>query len=534
MTEKNLEFWVKKMQRMELPIMGKTVDVLRTAEQFIEAHSSKITETILQDTNMTASILKLANSALYSRKGNISTISRAILTLGFEVIRSICISSLLLDSITQKSSPYLQQAIAYSFQSAVQAKMLAEENRVDKPEAIYIAALLYNLGEIAFWSSGDKLTFAMSEAIHNGANFEKTQQKLLGFQFTELTKSMTKDWKLSDMLLDALDQNVVRSSVHSQLIVLSNKISRELAKGWEHDEVKHQINHTAKLLNLKSERITEVLCNASDITISTLRNLKLKNAAAYIPLPPKSKLRKHEPKIIDIDQTAFKLASKQQQDFQNNTEHAKTNIDPKIAEQADQTVVLKKNTVLPPDSEALQINKHLKFLKPDVSLQMSILRDLSMLATENKLDINLILQLVLEGMYKGMGMDRALVSLIIPSQNLLMCKYVVEAVPSGIKERFRFAYSDIKQEMLLLQILEQHKVVSNALAVNKKSPSSKLITDALGVNEFIAGPLVVKDKCVGIFYTDRQLSGRAIAEDSIESFKFFVSQATLCLRNIHK
>ncbi len=542
MKAKKLEDWVKKLEHAQLPIMGKTVDVLRTAEQFVQAHASKLTGTILQDTNMTASILKLANSALYSRNNKISTVSRAILTLGFEAIRSICISSLVLDSITKKSSPYLQQSVAYSFQSAVQAKLLAIEKGERKPETIYIAALLYNLGEIAFWSSSDPLTFKMHEAIHNGSNFEDAQKQVLGFSFNKLTLAMTQDWKLSDVLSEALGATVKEGS-NAQLVTMSNELVRELPNGWEQPKVVDWLDKASKLLDCKYERVNEVIHTASETTITTLRKLGLKQASSYIPLPPKSKIKKHDPKLIQMSQTGFIKEQQKQQSSNKKNKILPSSIQPPMQEQQQQSIALNKSQGNGIDVGGEKRNKAgtvepieqaVNYLKPNTKLQMSILSDLSKLASEKKIDVNVVLQLVLEGMYKGMGMDRALISLMIPSKDLLVSKYLVQLKESDLKRTFKYSLTDVKKEPLLLQVINHRKVVSNIAHSGNNATGCDLITSSLGVKQFIAGPLVMKEKCVGIFYTDRQLSGRMITQQSIESFKIFVSQATLCLQRIGK
>lgn len=76
----------------------------------------------------------------------------------------------------------------------------------DKPEEeFFIAALLYHLGEIAFWFLADEdaeklLAAGQSEDISK----PEVQRKILGFTFSELTAQLTKNWNLSDLLYNAL------------------------------------------------------------------------------------------------------------------------------------------------------------------------------------------------------------------------------------------------------------------------------------------------------------------------------------------
>jgi c-di-GMP-related signal transduction protein len=57
-------------------------------------------QVVLKDAAMTARVLKLANSAHYNTTGQkFSTISRAIMMLGFDTVRSMCLTVSLIDSL---------------------------------------------------------------------------------------------------------------------------------------------------------------------------------------------------------------------------------------------------------------------------------------------------------------------------------------------------------------------------------------------------------------------------------------------------
>jgi len=476
MTQKNLNHWVNKLEDSDLPILGKTMDVLKSAEKFIDAHSSQLTETILKDPNMTASVLKLANSALYSRNKKISTISRAILSLGFEAIRSLCISSLILESLPQETNPYLHKAIANAFQSALQARNLANQKGVDNSETIYIAALLYNLGEIAFWCSDDDQKMDMVSALDKGMNIKQAQEKVLGFSFNQLTMAMTKQWRISDVLQESLMRKDAPDSA-SRAVVLSQQLIRALPGGWEHPEVIQLMKKASKYSVCNLEKMKEITAKSAEASSQALKILGLSSAAESILLPPGSELNLNQ---------------------KNQDENS------------------------------------LDFPQGDEKLQMNILRDLTLLAVGSTLDVNVVLQLVLEGIYKGIGMDRALVALIIPQKKIIQGKYSMQVEPDDLKSRFHFNISELKTDPLLSQVIQKNEVLTNVKFNDSNSTvASPLIENKIETEAFLCGPLIMQKKCVGLFYADRKPSKRDITSEEFEAFKFFVGQATLCLRNLN-
>jgi hypothetical protein len=67
---------------------------------------SQLANTILKDFSLTNKILRMVNSAYYQQAGggNISTVSRAVVVLGLDAVRSIAITVLLLDHLQNKDN----------------------------------------------------------------------------------------------------------------------------------------------------------------------------------------------------------------------------------------------------------------------------------------------------------------------------------------------------------------------------------------------------------------------------------------------
>ena len=133
-----------------------------------QSTAAVLANAILQDALMTSKVLKMANSAFYmgGRRSplggysNVNTVTRAVMILGFDTIRTVCQTKAVVESLLQGTPrDRLTQKMACAFHAAVQARWLAEKNRDESPEEVFIAGFLYLLGEMAFWCfAGEELT----------------------------------------------------------------------------------------------------------------------------------------------------------------------------------------------------------------------------------------------------------------------------------------------------------------------------------------------------------------------------------------
>lgn len=109
-------------------------------------------KTIGADPSLTAKILKIANSAQYSRPRAVTKLSTAVSILGFNTIRSLVllvIGSNLFAQDRQKS--FFQGFWRQSLGCAFRAKALALTTVPELAEEVFTAGLLHNIGQVALY-----------------------------------------------------------------------------------------------------------------------------------------------------------------------------------------------------------------------------------------------------------------------------------------------------------------------------------------------------------------------------------------------
>lgn len=151
MAVKGLEAWLNKLNAADLPVLGAVVKSLNLLTEDQDARVHQLAETILKDSNLTSQLLRAANSIHFNPGGGaINTVTRAIIQVGFEGVRNICISLLLVDQLLgHQPRDRLLLAMARAFHAAVQARALMPRTEAESGEQVFIAALLYHVGELA-------------------------------------------------------------------------------------------------------------------------------------------------------------------------------------------------------------------------------------------------------------------------------------------------------------------------------------------------------------------------------------------------
>ncbi len=470
-----LSAWLERIREQEMPIFGHTVQGVLSVADDDQAPAAELARVVLQDASMTARVLKLANTIYYNpREQGISTVSRAVVVLGFNTVRNMCLSISLVDSLVQGNQrERLIQELARSIHAAVQARSLALARGDLSPEEVFIATLLYRLGDMAFWcfsgEVGDQL-----DAIYDrpGYTREEAEREVLGFTLRELTAGLAQEWHLNELLRESL-LRPERAGARGKNVTLCHDLAVAAEQhGWGATETQQVVGGLARLTGDSLAATSALLHRNAREAIEIARYYGAATAAHTIPLPG----------------------------------HAQAEQEPEAAEEQ------------PP-----------RYPEPDSLLQLRILRELSALV-EERTDFNLMMELVLEGIYRGVGMDRTLFALLTPDRAGLKAKFVLGEHRTRLAERFQFI-RDPKHPNLFFAPLDDQRPRWVDLKTNPelRAELPDSVIDVLGTAPFFLAPIVVRGKAIGLFYADRAPSGRELDKDSYESFKHFCKQADMGL-----
>lgn len=472
--KKGLHAWVRHIRDQEMPIFGHTVQQVVNVSEDQEAPASRLARVILQDASMTARILKVANSPYYNpRRQRISTVSRAVVILGFDTVRAMCLTITLVDSFVQgEPREQLIRELARAIHAAVQARTVALERGDDSPEEVFVATLLYHLGDLAFWCFGGDHAQRLAELRKDPAySDEEAEQEVLGFRLQQLTVGLAAEWKLNELLTNTL-KDPRRAGSRGRNVTLSYRLAVAAEKGWNDPQVKDLQKQLGELMDQAPEQALELLHGNAKEAARIAHYYGANTAAKTIPVPG-----------------AWQLEEEGDESEGGAAEEAAP--------------------------------------EPDGLLQLRVLRELAMLLESDKADFNLVMELVLEGMHRGVGLDRTLFALLTPDRRGLRGKYGVGR--GALAERFQFVY-DPAEENALFRTLDGQEPAWIGPDRLAEVPAS--VQAVVGETPFLLGPILVNQRPIGLFYADRAPSRRPLDEEDFEGFKHFVQQANLAITHL--
>lgn len=471
MPKADLNSWVNALRNKNMPVVGAVIAELNNITGSDESNANQLAEVILRDPNLTSHVLRVSNSVNYNYSSQkINTISRAIVLIGLKGIRAISISLLILDRLLEgQPKQRVLELIAQGFHAATQAQALLDSSELQDAEEVFIAGLLFNLGEMAFMMSEDTSAHPglLSE---NPLERKQAMDAVLGGSFKQLTGELAKHWQLGDVVLEALNPGKDPSQ-KARAVVLGERLSRASLYGWESPQFKKVLTEVSELKGLTMEEALGFVKSAADKASLVAVNY---GAAQVCPMIPSS-----------VEQGYFS-----------------------------------------------KLQDRSKILKADPQVQLNILRELNS-ATTDKVDVNTIFQMVLEGMHRGVGLERVTIGFI--SGHKVQGKY---ALGEGVEHWRKQFYFDVGPftDNIFTHVIENGGsawVTREWIEAHPELYPDDVVR-VLGRQPSLIYVLRVGKRNAAIFYADRASRGGVIDQEQFDSFKHFADQAQFNLNQLSR
>lgn len=163
-------------------------------------YSSDLSEIIQTEPTLVAKVLQVVNSAAFSLANNIQSIHHALSMIGFAEIRQIAIEQLLFNQLVnqgvQKSFDQL-----FFWQHCLFVACLSKQIAIDlgypKPEIIYTAGLLHDIGKLVFENHG-KVAYSdfLSSTDRSDSPTDQNERVFFGLTHTDIGHLLCMKWNL--------------------------------------------------------------------------------------------------------------------------------------------------------------------------------------------------------------------------------------------------------------------------------------------------------------------------------------------------
>lgn len=168
----------------------------------------ELASVISADQALTAKILRLANSPYYGYARRIGNVREAVVLLGMRTVRSVAISSAIIDAfrLPEYVGDFSTDLFwAHSVTVGLAAEVIAKETRCCRPEDAFTAGVLHDVGKLATILS-DPVGFAKVAAItgRRQATFCRAELDTFGVDHAQVGAELVAGWKFPENLVEAI------------------------------------------------------------------------------------------------------------------------------------------------------------------------------------------------------------------------------------------------------------------------------------------------------------------------------------------
>ena len=494
-----VEFLLRRMRRSkDFPSTSKYIveinQKLTSKEKYFSA--SDLANVVLKDYALTNKLLKLVNSAFYGAvAGTVTTVTKAIVVLGFEQVRMAVVSLILFDHLRGKRHiEELKDCSASSFISGLFARNFAEKLSIE-PEEAFICAMLRNLGKhLVLFHLQEEYEEIQRTMEQQGCDEQMASQSVLGISYDKLGVEISKAWKFPEKITTSM----------------------ELLPNGKVGKTKSESDILRAISNYSNEVCRIVSNTQGDARIKELESIS-KNFSKIIPVSSKQLLRlldstkdeieKHS-KILNINihnsnfvrRLAFEPEVHDQIAPVRDTKPVTGIEGQKIAEKIEP--VPEKKEVSPPTNSEDELRN---------TLINSIQEISNILVGKYKLSDLTIM--ILETMYRGFCFNRVIFCMVEQKGKRLQARFGFGKDIDTLIPKFGFEITKSSDIFNKAVSQAQDFFIDDSNAPNIKKHIPGWYRKILNAPAFIIYPFFINKVCLGLFYADREYKGPPISEN---------------------
>lgn len=525
----------------DLPIFSSTVNRVQVATSADDSDAMALALEVMKDASLTTRLLKLANSTFYNRgHGKISSVSRAVITLGFNTVKNMCLTLKLIESF-QHDHPGtdLEQALVNAYLNAVFVGELATKSGMSDSEDAYICGLLHALGEIIVaYTLPDHYEAMLSELREGKQSWLTVQKDTLGGTFADIGQRLARSWDFPDAVVDTMRpfshsraKLTRKQDVHHALAALSHQALLYIRHPDRagSDSFEQIMNSLCSVAAISRDKVDESLVNSFNRSRELAKNYGLDKDLLSVEASTSSEpaLRKLLGRLSNVNASGARGVINEPDD----NPAAETDHKTPTSDSAPQP---------PHDTEAHHGSAESMAPAPtptdpvtpigggNASKQLRALQEITALITEDA-GIHRVFAKVAEGLHEGTGLDRVVLCLLSVDQSQLLARLVLGENPEPLKQYFNIPLAD--RQNLFIEVLRQGEEMR--VQAEAESPMHRRVPaafhDTVGCREFMIAPLRANTRLVGLFYADNGITQVAINDEAHRSFLQFIGQAKLAL-----
>ena len=519
--QSTLDFLLRRMRhKSDFPALSDSVSSINKLTDSDKESITKLSDSILKDFALTNKILRLVNSAFYRQAGggSISTVSRAVIVLGFDAIRNIAVTVLLFEHLQNKSNAnLLKEAFLRANLSGLLARDIAKNVVPRDTEEAFICALFQGLGRLlAQYYFPEEIEEVRKLMQQKNCLEEVAVRQVLGISLEELGIGIARSWGFPTTIVNSMRRmpngpvakptsreetlRVVAGMSNEMCGVLADAPAEERAKA-----MKQITDRYARGVTLSGTQLQETLQSAFK---------ELAQVAAILH--------------VNLKQSPFARQLKAwsgEKDLGGNEEEAgSADFDSDLA----RTVLT--DTLIGSDRSGGAEGEASAPPEDAHAILAAGIQDISNSLVEN-FSLNDVLRITLETMYRAVGFKRVMFCLRDTKAGMMVGRFGFGPSTSEIVPHFRFPLGIAPDVFRVATAKGVDIIIENINDEKIRDRIPPWYRKNVPAETFVLFPLMLKGAPVGLIYCDKDKAGDiVIPAKELSLLKTLRNQALLAIK----
>lgn len=512
-----IEFLLRRMRhKSDFPALSESVSAINKITASDRESVSKLSGSILKDFALTNKILKLVNSAFFRQAGggNISTVSRAVMVLGFDSVRNIAITVLLFEHLQNKGNAnQLKDEFLRANLAGILAKDIGSKTAQRDVEQAFICSMFHNLGRMLtqyyFPEEGEDIRTMVAQ---KGVSEEQASHNVLGVSFENMGIGIAQHWGFPPLIVNTMRRlppgSVRKATAPEEKLRVLSAYSNELCTIIANSTLEQRGKELKKLSTRFGDSV-----QMNDQDLQKVLEKSFDEVAQFASVIH-----------LNLKQTPF---GRQIRSWGGSKVQAAGDAEEKAVDDAPDTLghaALVERPVLPDsngvDGSPANVEAILTAGIQDIS--NSLVEDFS---------LNDVLRIILETMFRAKGFRRVILCIKDARANTMQGRFGFGPDATEVAKKFKFPLTftpDIfhaamsKGVDILISDINDPKIAARVPEWYRKG---------VGAGTFVVFPLTIKTNPVAMIYADMEQPGAiVIPEKELSLFRTLRNQAVLAIK----
>jgi HD-like signal output (HDOD) protein len=475
--------------------------------------ANELASIILKDYSLTSKLLKVVNSAMYCQfSGQISTISRAVVILGFEQVRLTATGLIFFAHLQDKSTAnYVKEAVLSSFLSGILAQDLSKHLKMEGWEDYFVCAMFHNFGRLlVMFYFPEKYEAYLKLVAAGKITDQMAMLETIGTTFDKLGMEVADLWNLPELIVtsmktisekDIKDTNK-KIDRHRSLTNFANElcdITINYSPHQRQDQLRIVLNKYQPAYDIPEEDIVKMM----DSALTTMRDFA-------------DVLNLKQTDLCELDQRSFKTQS----------DLAAVNTLDQEARSADTAETLERFEISagasPSPCNTSSKNRQLLMLDAIQEISNVMLDDFT---------LDTVLTMIMEAIFRGIGFDQVLIFFRNPKTDFMQPHFGLGRNIEELLKEFSFPVQDSSKDLFNLALAEGRDLYIDNIAtpdINQRQPT--WFQGMIFSPCFALYPIMINKKAIGLIYGAHTSLDHHLNQEQFDALKTLRNQAALAIK----